>query len=325
MGWAPLGRVGQYVLVLLLAVTVNFALPRTLPGGPLAALGGDDVGFLAPEARAALLATYGLDRPLPEQFGSYLVGLLQGDLGTSLVDQRPVTAVLAERAGPTLLLVGTALLLTSVLGIALGTLAAAVRQRRRDTAGLALMITLDSLPPFWVGMLLIFSFGVTLKLLPTFGITSPAGGGGVADVAAHLVLPVATLVLTRLGHTYLVVRSSMLSVLGSEHLAFARAQGVGRSRLLVHHGLRGAALPVSTLVLLELGWLIDGDVVVETVFSYPGLGRLLYEAVLQRDYPVMQGVFLVLTVAVVGMNLLAELCYPLLDPRLRRPAAVPAG
>ncbi|MGH3612043.1 MAG: ABC transporter permease [Pseudonocardia sp.] len=318
----------QYVLVLLLALTVNFALPRAMPGSPLRALGGGDVGLLSAADRAELLAQYGLDRPLAVQFRDYVVGLAQLDLGTSFADGRPVTAVLGERVGWTLLLVGSALALATLLGVAMGVLSAARRERGRDTGTVATFVALDAMPAFWTGMLLILAFSVQLGWLPTFGGAPLAGAApglaGVLDIAEHLILPLTTLVLAGVAQMFLVTRSSMMTVLGSGYLFLARAKGLPPGRVLVRHGMRNAALPVTTLFLLEVGTLVEGAVVVETVFAYPGLGRLMYEAVLARDFPVLQGGFLVLTVAVIGMNLLADLSYPLLDPRVRRSTAAVA-
>lgn len=315
-------RVAQYLAVLLLALSVNFALPRFMPGGPLGTIGGEDVGRLGAEARAQLLADYGLDQPLWQQFLSYIGSALQGDLGTSFADGEAVSALIVDRMPWTLLLVGTSLLLTTVLGVGLGLLAGARRDRRRDTKSLSFFIALDALPPFWVGMLLILVFGVWLGVLPAFGVAPVTGGEtGPLQVATHLVLPVSTLVITGLGQTYLVVRYSMLSVLGSEHLAFARARGLSPRRIYGVHAMRNAALPIHTLLLLEIGGLVGGSVVVETVFAYPGLGRLVFEALQARDFPVLQGAFLMLTITVLVMNLLADLTYPLVDPRVRRPSA----
>lgn len=316
-----LRRTLQYAVVVLIAITVNFALPRAMPGSPLAAVGGSDVGLLTQDARDQLLADSRLDRPLIEQFGSYVAGIARGDLGTSFTDRRPVAERVLERLPWTLLLVGSSLILTTVIGVALGVLAAARREKRRDTGQLTTMLALDAAPSFWVGMLLILVFGVQLGWFPTFGAITP-GDGGVLDIASHLTLPLATLTIAGLSQTYLITRSSMLSVLGSEHMLLARAKGVSRPTLFVRHGLRTVALPVHTLVLMEVGWLVGGAVVVETVFAYPGLGRLMFEAVGSRDFPVMQGTFLVLTLTIVAMNLLADLTYPLLDPRVRRATAV---
>lgn len=315
---AVANRVALTLFVLLIAVALNFLIPRLMPGSPIRAIaGGGDVGELTTRQRAALLDRYGLNNSLWAQFRSYVGGLVRGDLGTSLGDGRPVTTHIGERIGWTLLLVGTALVVTTVLGIVLATLATTRTGSRTDTTGLSTSLALDALPPFWVGMLLILVFGVTLGWLPTFGATELIGGGGVVDIARHLVLPASTLIITGLGQTYLVTRSSLISVLGSTHLAHARVRGIPERRLRYRHTLRAAALPIHTLVMLEVGWLISGAVVVETVFAYPGLGRLVFQAVEARDYPLLQGSFLLLTVTVIGANLLADLTYPLIDPRTR--------
>lgn len=315
---ATLRRAGLTLGVLLMAITLNFVIPRLMPGSPIRAIaGGGDVGDLTSSQRAALLDRYGLDDSLWIQFRDYLSGLIRGDLGTSLGDGRPVSTHIGERIGWTLVLVGTALVVTTVLGVLLATVFTTSRRRNVDTGGLTTSIAFDALPPFWVGMMFILVFGVTLGWLPTFGATALVGGGGIVDIAKHLVLPASTLILTGLGQTYLVTRSSLLSVMGSTYISHARVRGIPERRLRYVHSLRAAALPIHTLVLLEVGWLISGAVVVETVFAYPGLGRLVFEAVEARDYPLLQGSFLLLTVTVIGANLIADLTYPLIDPRTR--------
>lgn len=322
------GRGGQYLLVLLLALVLNFVLPRAMPGSPLATLGGAEVGELTAGDRAAILERYGLDQPLSRQFSDYVGDLSTLDLGTSFRDGRPVTTLLGERIGWTVLLVGSSLVVTTVVGVGMGALAAARRERRRDGGTLVAVLSLDAMPPFWVGLLLILVFGVTLQWLPTFGAEPLTGArpgpAGVVDIARHLTLPLLTLVIGGLAQPFLVTRYAMLSALGSQSTVLARSKGLSRRRVLLRHGLRPAALPVTTLFLLEVGVLIEGAVVVETVFGYPGVGRLMYEAVLSRDFPLLQGGFLVLTVAVIGMNLLADVTYPLLDPRVRRAPRQPA-
>lgn len=318
-------RLGEYGVLLALAFVINFALPRVMPGGPLVALGGADVGQLSAQARADLLQRAGLDRPLVEQFFSYLGGVLRGDLGTSFLSRRPVVDEIAEALPWTLLLVGSALVLSTALGMAFGAVAGGARERKRDTGRLSFFLALDSLPPFWIGLLLILVFGVWLQWLPLFGATGLdsgiAGWDRVWSITEHLALPALTLVLASVGQTFLVMRYSMLSVLGQEFMEMTRAKGLGRRRILLRHAVPNAVLPVYTLVFLDLGWLIGGSVVVETVFSYPGLGRLTFDAVIGRDFPVLQGTFLVLTVTVIAMNLLADLTYPLIDPRLRHAPA----
>lgn len=308
--------------MLAVAIGVNFALPRAMPGGPIRAIAGADARALPEESRERILAEYGLDRPLVVQFGDYAAGVLTGDLGRSLADKRPVTTRILERLPWTLLLMGTSLLVTSLVGIFFGLLAGAGRERSRGAGGLAVFLALDAMPPFWIGMLLLLAFGVHLQLFPTFGASSLAPdldtAGRLLAVGRRLVLPATTLVLAGIGHTYLLVRYSMLTVMGRGYIRMARAKGIGPDRVLFRHALPNAVLPVYTHLMLELGWLIGGAVVVETVFSYPGLGRLLFQAVLARDFPLMQGAFLLLTVSIIGMNLVADLTYPLLDPRVRR-------
>ncbi len=304
--------------VLVVAVVLNFAVPRLMPGSPIQAIAGEgDVGTLTDRQRDELLERYDLDEPLVAQLASDVGGLVTGDLGTSLGDGRPVSTHLGEAFGWTLLLVGSSLVVTTVVGVGLAAVVTTSGRPRRDTGGLSTSLVLDALPPFWVGMLLILVFGVTLGWAPTFGATSPIDGGGVADVARHLALPLATLVIAGVGQTYLVTRSSLLIVMGATHLDHARARGIPSGRLRYRHTLRAAALPVHTLVLLEVGWLVSGAVVVETVFAYPGLGRLTFDAVQARDYPLLQGAFVLLTVTVVVANLVADLTYPFVDPRVR--------
>jgi peptide/nickel transport system permease protein len=308
------GRFVEYAAVLLVALTLNFALPRALPGGPLKLFGSPEaLARLTADERAQIATQYGFGRPLPEQFLDYLKSVFTFDLGTSLTDGRPVTEALGEALPYTLLLVGTSSAVTAVIGVTLG-VAGALRRRRGKGAGLlGAAVVADSLPQFWLGMLLIVLFGVRLQWLPTFGVTDPEGGG----LLKHLILPVATLTVTGLGYLFLYTRSSLLTVLTSEPIQHARARGVPYGRLVRRHALRPALLPVHTILMLEIGFLAAGSIVVETVFAYPGLGRLTFDAITARDYPLMQGAFLVLTVMVVVMNAIADATYPLLDPRAR--------
>lgn len=318
-------RIGQYVLVVALAVAINFAIPRAMPGSPLATLAGEEVGRLSQAQRAQILEEYGLHRPLPVQFVRYLGEVATGDLGYSFRDNQPVTGKIIGRVPWTLLLVGSGLVISTALGVLAGVRSGAVRERRRDTKTLTVFLALDSMPPFWVGMLLILVFGVWLGVFPTFGATGLQVADSLSDqvweVVRHLALPLVTVVIAGVGQVFFITRYSMLSVMGQEYMLLARAKGVPRRLRLRRHALRNAALPVHTLVMLEIGTVLSGAVVIETVFAYPGLGRLLFEAVLARDFPVLQGTFLVLTMSVIGMNFLADVTYPLLDPRVRRPAA----
>lgn len=315
------GRFAAYGGVIAAALMINFALPRALPGGPLSQVASPEVlAQLTETQRQQIAAQYGFDRPLYEQFLSYLGRVLTGDLGSSFVDGEPVRDAVIRVLPWTLLLVGSAMVLTIVIGVALGVLGAL---RRRDGKGSGLLTTavvLDSLPQFWLGMLLIVFFGVYLGVLPTFGVAT-GQDLTVGEVLRHLALPVATLVVTGLGSYFLYARYSLLAVLTSDPVEHARARGVPPGQVIRRHALRPALLPVHTLLMLEIGFLAGGALVVETVFAYPGLGRLAFGAITARDYPMMQGTFLILTVMVVVMNAVADATYPLIDPRARTRAA----
>lgn len=318
-------RAGQYLLVLWVAVTLNFALPRLAPGDPLHYLLGQEANTLTPEQRERVLAQYGLDRPVPAQYASYLAGLVRADLGTSVRFGRPVRDILVDRLPFTLLLVVPAIVLSTVLGTALGVLGAWKRGRPLGVALLVGMLFLESAPSFWIGMLLIAVFSVELGWLPSFGTGPLVAVDGLpaygVEVARRLILPVATITLATVGGTFLLARASLLTTLGEDYVLLAEAKGVPGRSVVFRHALRNALLPVYTNVALRFGALAGGAVVVETVFGYSGLGRLVYESVLARDYPLLQGAFLLISVGVIAANLLADLTYPFLDPRVRRPGA----
>jgi peptide/nickel transport system permease protein len=315
-------KLGQYALVLLVTLTLNFLLPRLMPGSPLARLAGEEVGNMSAADRARVIRDAGLDRPMHEQYALYLGNLLRWDLGQSFQQRKPVSTVLAERLPWTLLLMGSALVVSTLLGVVLGALAGWRRGHRSDIGLLSVFVFLESLPGFWLGMILVAVFAVQLGLFPTFGardvIGRPEGLEYVADVARHLALPATTLVLITVSSTFLTMRYSMLTVLGEEYVTVARAKGLTGGQVLFRHAMRNALLPVATVFFLNLGVAVGGQVVIETVFSYPGVGRMMYEAVLARDYPLLQGGFLLITLSVLVANLLADLVYPLLDPRVTR-------
>jgi peptide/nickel transport system permease protein len=315
------GRALQYALVLAIAITLNFLLPRLMPGNPLALLAGVDVGLMTPEERAAVMERAGLDRPLYVQYIDYWGDLLRGDFGYSYRQKRPIGEMLLATLPWTLLLTGSALLISSLVGIVLGALSAWRRAGMLDIALLWSMIAFNSLPSFWLGMLLISVVCVKWGWLPSYGAVTPASGATgwawAVDVARHAALPVLTLAVVSIPNIYITMRYSLLGVLGNDFIRTARAKGMKDSTVLFRHVLRNALAPVATVLALRLGFAFGGTVVVETVFSYPGLGRLIYEAVGGRDYPVMQAAFLLFTVAVLAANLLADLLYPLLDPRVK--------
>lgn len=316
-------RSPQYILVLLAAATLTFTLPRLMPGDPVVLLLGEDAALLPADELQAARAEAGLDRPVAVQYAGYLRDLARGDLGHSYHWRRPVAELIADRLPWTLLLLGSAAVTTALLGIATGLLSVWRRGRQADAAALAGFLVLESIPSFWLGLLLLIGLGANLGWFPIFGATTagadPHGWGLVLDIARHLALPLATLTLASVGGMFLVTRYALLNAISEDYVGVARGKGLRETTIAVHHALPAAALPIVTTLFLRLGFLVGGTVVVETVFSYPGVGRLLFQAALGRDYPVLQGGFFVLAFCTVAANLAADLTYPLLDPRVGDP------
>lgn len=315
------GKGVQYALVLLFAVTLNFALPRLMPGSPLVFLAGEDVAFMSQEQRAQLLAAFGLDQPLWRQYVIYLRNLATGNLGFSFQQGRPINAIIADRLPWTLALVGTGLIAATLVGVGWGTLAAWRRRSAFDLSSVGVAMFFDSVPSFWLGMVFIAVFAAGLRWFPIFGAMTPGAGFSgwplLVDLARHLTLPLLTLTLITIPGMFLIMRYSMLTVLGEQYIATARSKGIGDRGVMFRHAMRNALLPVATVFMLNVGFVVSGATVIETVFSYPGVGRLLFEAVLARDYPVLQATFFIITVSVIGANILADMLYPLIDPRVR--------
>ncbi|MGQ0774337.1 MAG: ABC transporter permease [Pseudonocardiales bacterium] len=315
-----MSRLTQYALVLWVAATINFALPHLAPGDPVGYLYVGPIQGLTEEQLTQIRVGYGLDRPILEQYMGFWTGLARGDLGISVEHNRPVVDLLLERLPWTLALVGLGIVAAAVIGTGLGALAAWRRGSRRDIGLVAGVLALDAMPGFWIGMILISVFAVQLGWFPSFGATEITADGvaAVGELLRRLVLPVVTITLAILGSIFLLARAAMVSVLDEPFVRLARAKGLSERRIALGHALRNALLPVFTNVTVILGTLLSGAVVIETVFAYPGLGRLIYQAVLARDYPLLQGAFLLVTVGIIVVNLLADLTYPLLDPRVRR-------
>ncbi len=311
-----LRRLGLGLVTVWFAVTVTFLLLRLLPGDPALAVASPN---MTEEARAALLTQYGLDQPLITQYVLYLGQLVQGNLGTSFTQSIPVVDVLAQRLPWTLLLTATALVLTVVLGIPLGVAAAARKGGLVDKVVQVVGVTGQSLFVPSVGILLLYLFGLRLGWLPIGGAYSDGvyGAAWYGSVLSHLVLPALSLTLIQLGSYVLTMRATLVDSLGDDYVVLARANGIPPRRILWKHALRNALLPATTLIGLQLGFLVGGAVLTETVFAYPGVGRGIYEAVTQLDFPVLQGAFLLLAVTVVAANTLTDIAYGFLDPRVK--------
>jgi peptide/nickel transport system permease protein len=315
-----LSRLLQGLALVAAVVVLNFALVHAAPGDPVETIAGAS-GGMSPELMAQLRTQYGLDRPLPAQLGVYLGKVVRGDLGYSYYFNLPVTALILDRVPATLLLVVSSVLLAFFVGTALGVLAA-----RRPHGALSQTITVLSLvgfsaPVFWMGIVLILLFASAWPILPVAGMrAADASGGGladVADVAAHLVLPTLTLSLVYLAQYSRLARASMLDVLGSDYIRTARAKGVPEHAVLYKHALRNAVLPVVTVLGLQFGNVLAGAILVETVFNWPGLGRLAFESVLRRDYPTILGILVFSSIVVIVMNVLTDLAYRTIDPRIK--------
>ena len=311
----------QYGLVLLVALTINFALPRLARVILLLYFFGDTINELTDVQKQQALESMGLGGSLWEQYIEYLKGIVTFDFGMSIKYAEPVMTIIGDRLPWTLLLVGPAMLFSVVIGVILGAYSAWNRGKSRDVSLLVGMLTLQAVPGFWVGLLFLAILAVQLGWFPTYGAVSMMQDGSVwgyiKDVAMHAVLPLTTITLATVGSNYLLTRSSMLESLGQDYITMAEAKGVHKKGLIFNHALRNALLPIYTHFTMTLGTLVGGAVVVESVFSYPGIGRLLYESVIARDFPMMQGIFLIITLGVIGANLFADLTYPLVDPRAR--------
>ena len=311
-------RVMQMFPIALFIVIINFALIHMAPGDVSILLAGEGAD---PEYMASVRQSYGLDKPLYQQLGAYIGQLLQGDLGLSFRTREPVIGIIAERVPATLLLAGTALVLASVLGVVIGSFMARRPGSALDTAVTTLSISLFSIPVFWLGLMLILLFAVKLRWLPSSGMMSIAGPregiGFVLDVAKHMILPVISLSAVWLGQYVRLARSSVSETLAEPYVTTARAIGFPERRVMTRFALRNAMLPIVTVLGLELGLLLSGAVLTETVFSWPGLGRLIYEAILSRDTPVIMGAFLIMSFTVMLAALVTDLLYATLDPRVR--------
>ncbi|MFB7559356.1 ABC transporter permease [Streptomyces brevispora] len=313
--------VGAAVSLFAVLVT-SFFLFRLIPSDPVKQMtGGRPVSA---QQLDSLRHQFGLDQPMWQQFTSYVGDALTGDFGTSFQFHAPVMDKITEALPATLLLTGTAYLLYSALGIWLGTRTAWRNGSMSDRFNTALALTLYSVPSFWLGLLLIIVFSVGIGpipgMFPTGGLESgtETGFAYVLDVAHHMVLPVITLVAVGYAQTLLVMRSSLLDEMGSDYLTTARAKGLRDDTVRRKHAVPNAMLPAFTLMFVNLGQVVAGQILVETVFSWPGLGGLFYQGLSVPDLPLVQGLFFVFATAVILANTLADVLYPLLDPRVGR-------
>ncbi|MFI6321172.1 ABC transporter permease [Nonomuraea sp. NPDC050556] len=317
-----LNKLGGAVLSIVMVIVATFWVFRLIPGDPVIAYYRDVP--LSPDQIALLRHKMGLDQPVFQQFLDFVGRTLRFDLGTSYEYKRPVIDLIAERAGPTILLTGVGLILAVGLGLWQGTRAAWKHGGRFDRYSTGISLVLWSVPTFWLGLLLLMVFAAGIGpipgMFPTRGMDSvdaPDGFAYILDVAHHMVLPCLTLVAVVYAQYLLVMRSSLLDEIGQDYVTTARAKGLKDDQVRRRHAVPNALLPTVTLVFIHIGFVVGGAVSVETVYSWPGLGLLFYEAIKGPDFAVLQGAFMVVCVAVIIMNALADVAYHFLDPRVR--------
>ncbi|GGB50912.1 ABC transporter permease [Tistrella bauzanensis] len=305
-------RVFAVVPVMAIVALIVFLILRLTPGDPAAIIAGDTA---TPEQIARLRQTMGLNEPIYVQFVQWVGQLLRGDLGTSLLSGTPVNALIADRIWPTLNIAVLTIIMSVLIAVPMGTFAAWRRGRIGDHVVMIISVAGFSVPAFVVGYVLIKIFAADLRWLPVQGYRAPSAG--LIDFLRHAILPALTLTAAYVALTARMTRASLLNVLGEDYIRTALAKGVGETRVLLRHGLRNAAVPILTVVGTGFAMLLSGVVVVESVFNIPGIGRLTIDAVMARDYPVIQGMILLTSGIYVLVNLLIDLAYTLFDPRIR--------
>jgi peptide/nickel transport system permease protein len=319
---ALIRRLAWSILLIFAVLVLNFLLIHMAPGDPADVIAGE-MGGATQEMLDDIRKSYGLDQPLHVQLWVYLSRAAQGDLGNSFFYNSTVLDLILSRIGPTLLLVITSLLFALVIGTSLGVIAA-----RKPNGYLSYFVTIVSIvgyaaPIFWTGLMLVILFASVIPLFPISGMYDIRTEGGIftrsIDVAHHLVLPAFTLGIVYLAQYSRLTRASMLEILGSDYIRTARAKGVSEFKIYSKHALRNAILPIVTIAGLQFGSVISGAVLVETVFSWPGLGTLAFESILARDYPTILGILFFSAVLVIIANIITDMTYRLVDPRVGAP------
>ncbi len=310
----------QSLLTIFFVIIFNYFLFRIMPGDPLAMI------MRNPRASAEAIERtkelFGLGQPWYMQFFIYLQNLFQGDLGLSFIYKQPVTTVIWDKILPTVLMVGLAQLIAIFVGILLGVIAGWKRGTKIDVVALGFSLVTYSMPTFWLGIILISIFSIGLRWFPTSGMLTPGRSFVstwvmIQDAAKHLVLPVLTLSLVLIGEYALTMRNTLLDVFTEDYITTVKAKGFDNNYIIKRHAVPNAMLPMITLIAINMGLVIGGTIQVETIFSWPGLGRLMYEALNGRDYPLLQGIFLLITISVILANLIADVTYSYLDPRVK--------
>ena len=314
-------KLGFSLITVLIVLVINFVMFRILPGDPVRAVIGRNVR-ISPEIQQSLRVQFGLDKPVfPDQFLDTVGQWARGNLGISWSQRQPVKDILLAKLANTILLIGLGQIFSIILGVILGLLAGWKRKTPIDVGALTFSLVAWATPTFWLGIILLAA-GSTWLGLPTGGIVSPANVSKplytvIPDVARHLILPTLTLTILYLGEYMLIMRSSILEVLSEDYILTAKAKGMSHWQVLMRHALKNAMLPIVTLIALNLGFTVSGAIYIESVFSYDGLGKLFQDALTKQDYPLLQGAFLLLAVSVILANMIADILYTYLDPRVK--------
>lgn len=314
----------HYLLIILTVITINFFLPRLMPGDPFLFLSVEDGNVSVTFSQEQIdyyMGYYGLDRPLHIQFATYLKQIMTGDLGNSIHYNQQVDKLILSRLPWTLLIVFSSLGISCIAGAILGAISAWKRNGWLDKILYFIMGIISEIPSFMVGLGLLFVMAANWKWFPLSGATTPfkvyeSNWSFIMDVLLHAALPILTLALTQIGDFYLVSRNSMMTVLTKAYMLTAKAKGLKKHTIIIKHGLKNAWLPVLARLFLSLSRALGGAVLVENVFAYPGVGKLMREAVMIRDYVLIQGIFLVVVLTVVVVNIFADWLYKKLDPRV---------
>ncbi len=308
-----LRRLLQLVPVLLILSVLVFSLLHMVPGNPIDVLMGE--GHSDPVVEAALRERYGLDRPLPVQYWTWLTNILSGDFGTSMYSREPILKLILERFPNTLLLALASAVVALAISLPAGIIAALYQNRLPDFGAMAVALAGISIPNFWFGILLVLLFSQYLGWLPSMGYVSPAEDFWTA--MKHLILPAVTLGTAMAANLTRLIRAEMIEQLSQDYVRTARAKGLGERVIVGVHVLKNAMIPTVTIIGIQFGGLLEGAVLTEVIFAWPGIGRLAVDAVYERDYPLIQGVVLVAAIVYVAVNLIVDISYRYLDPRVK--------
>ncbi len=309
----------RYLIVFFIIMSINFLLPRLMPGDPVMNILGEEASYAPPEVLEELKADWGLDGPLYVQYFRYFGNYLTGDWGHSFLCMRPVADAISLHLQWTLALVLPAIILGALLATVAGALAAWYRKSKLDIGFSAAFLSFYSMPHYWLAMVLLFVFGFLLGWFPLGKVTTgdTSGLAYVADVGWHMVLPLGLLTVSKAAYDFLVVRNSVISIYGEDYVLMAQAKGLSQMAVLFRHTVRNALAPLITVTAIQFGVILSGTLMVEIVFSWPGMGTLIYEAIGARDYPVLQGAFFIIAVCMLAANFIADMVYVWLDPRMR--------